>query len=172
MKKYQFNKEELDYLLSDINRVVEIFIYTHNELVKEYKENNFSYLIELFDEKINYYTFIDDAVTTYTYGYCYEFAKIMKYFFNEFNYSGNDEKNHILLIYEEKHIDIRGVLEDKLSNEKYIDEHITSVSNNYVRYARENFRKMPVVLYNELKKRFYNNLKEYLEVSLSYEKIY
>ena len=165
-----FTDEEINYLLSDINRVVEIFEYTHKQVRDYYYDNKSSFLKELFKEKLDYNTFMEDAKNAYSYGYCLSFASIMKSFFADFTYIGNDMNNHILLEYENNHIDIRGILENKLSDEELEEERFKYVDDSYVSYAKNNFRKLPDELYNEIKKMFYYNLKEYLKVSMEFEK--
>ena len=168
MNKHVFTNEEIEFLLNNINRVVEIFRDTHDEVLVAIEDNNIN-IYDLMPSNLSL-LFTDNAETAYSYGFCLEFAFIMKSFIPKFSYCKIDNKDHILLEYEKKHIDIRGVLEDNLSKEELERERFSDADEKYFYYATNNFGTLPKKIFDMLVEMFYKNLKEYLKSVMPIQK--
>lgn len=168
MNEKNLNNEERKFIEEHVEDLIEVFSTSHEELKSWLKTLDDNIIKEYFDSNIQYEFFMNEAKIVYSYGYCFDFVKILKPLFLNSSFIFNKEKNHVLLDCDKFIIDINGVYyKDNNSNaelKKYID-----ADDEMIKYASLKFNSLNDIVYSKLKSIFYKNLKDYLKVSMSFE---
>ena len=168
MNENFLNKEERIFLEEHVEDLIEIFCTSHEDLKTWLKSLDENTIKEYFDSNIQYEFFMKEAKIVYSYGYCFDFVKILKPLFSNSSFIFNREKNHVLLNCDKFIIDINGVYY-KYDNFNSKFKKYINADDDMLKYSSLKFNGLNDEVYSKLKNIFYKNLKNYLKVSMSFE---
>lgn len=166
-----FDEDDVIFLLENIDDVINLFKYVHDELKVKYKNLDRCDMKRLFKTENNYKLFMLDSNYTFLNGYCYFLASLINDLIPNFKLVGLNNGKHVFLENHDNYIDIRGnIRKNKPFWYFYNKDDFIYVDDKYLDYVRRRYPSFTKALYNEFKYELYKNLKEYLKVTKEYNK--